>query len=329
MLTLGKGVFDTFAGMRAQKDQQAIAIQNLYETRRANRATENLAKADRTDAYGNTVGYTEGIGFETELTALQQAIMGSQQTEQLAQFREDAPRQRNAAVRQDNRSQEADELYNERFNEQRYARRKTQEEYEAEAILQAVATQGDGTNEAVDQLSRAAMRMGNSSEIPALVAAIRGGAQPSLDSTINTARNSGTERFFAETGARQQMNQGELQALQGTADTTSTNSLDTSNQNTALSGRSDGALEALIAANNGSRDTNAQALAGVQQAAGQPTNIDGLANGLAGLFPEGQGSQGEQKLAQLLLEQQLNQANLGRAQSGAALSSYRGNSANF
>lgn len=190
---LGANLINAWLQGNQQRAATDLQYRNFYEQKRLAREREAAAKATRTDAYGNKLVYRPGLGFKTELTPIAAAIMNAQQKEQLAQFRQDAPRMRAAAERQDARERAIGEVFDEQLNRYRYGRRKTQAEYEADAVREASATP-IGSSPLVDALVKQALRTDT------LESAARRIRRPPAP-TLADARARGAQRFFTETRA--------------------------------------------------------------------------------------------------------------------------------
>lgn len=330
ILGAGVGIASIAAQRDAQRDQRNLGYLNLYEQKRQARERERLAKATRSDAYGNKVVYKPGIGFVTETTPLTAAILGAQQKEQLAQFRDDAPRVRAAAERTDKRAKQAGEVYDEKFNRYRYGNQKTEAEYVAEAVRDAAlnyksknrtSRNGSGT------IARQAIRMGNTAELPKILAAARQQEQVggTLAEAIASAKRLGKQQFHAERGAELQTTFGELNQLQSTADKVTPVNFNWNNENAALSGRQDNALSGLIQTNAQNSQAIGNAYNTVAQAAGKSPDFGILAGALSKIqLPKGQSPQNQQ-LADLLLQQKLGTAQLGIHRNNAELAKYKSN----
>lgn len=279
----GVGLVSAMMQSRAQADQRNLAYLNLYETRRANRERERLAKADRTDAYGNRVTYTPGIGFETEVTPIIEALLNAQTKEQLAGFRDDAPRARQAAIRRDERAQEAGDVYDELFNDYRYRRRKSENEYIAEAIRESIdARRGRRRRNGTGSLARQALRTGTSSAIPGMLREARQleGEEQTLAEAIAGAKQTGRNRFVSEEGARNNQMFGELNQLRAIADAVTPANLNYDNEADALAARSDNALSQLINASVQGSNMLSNAYAQAGRAAGQSPDLSSIVAGL-------------------------------------------------
>jgi hypothetical protein len=235
----GGMLLDAIMGSKAQKQQNNIAIQQLYLQREAQRQSTKLAKANRTDAYGNTVGYEEGRGFVTTLTPLQQAIMSGQQGEQLASLREDAPRQRAASVRQDDRSKNADKAFTKLMGEYESLDRPTEKGEQGKSVLRALED-----------------RRGQSSDGGFLNQALRTGVTPqktgggkTLTAAIMDAKEQGSSNYLQKDQALVGGKLNEANNMRGIADGTSSTPIDTqTNQAGALGQTADSSLSALMQA---------------------------------------------------------------------------------
>ena len=277
----GVGIAQLLASMSAQQDQRNLGYLNLFETRRRNREAERLARSSREDIFGNVMRYVPGRGFVMDMTPLQEAILNMQQKEQLAQFREDAPRARAAAERVDARAQEAGELFDERFNDYRYRRRKTEQEYISEAIREAMdARRGNTRNRgATNAIANMAIRTGNQGNLPQL---LRDARQLANESTVAEdiagAKREGRQRFLTEENARNETAFAEMGNLRAIADAIVGPDLNFSNENAALTGRADNALSTLLQANQqGTRNIN-DAYSTLMSAAGRTPDFSGLSS---------------------------------------------------
>lgn len=337
ILGAGAGLAGAIMQSRAQQDQTNLQYLNLYEQKRQAREREKLAKATRSDAFGNKVRYKPGVGFVTETTPLTAAILNSQQKEQLAQFREDAPRARAAAERIDKRAREAGEVYDEQFNKYRYGRRKTRAEFEAEAVRDAIAArQGRKSNEnseLMNAISRAALRTGNSGALSSLIKSAReaDAGNQTLSEAIAEAKRLGRQQYHAETQAEQSTTFGELNQLRSIADAFVAPNLNFNNENAALSGRQDNALSNLIQTNAANSQATGAAFGAVAQAAGQSPDLGPLAASLSKIkLPAGNSQSPKEKmLADLLLDQRIGSAQIGINNNNAALAAFKGNTAAF
>lgn len=119
------GVIASIVGAIAQA--QAAAAQNQvmrenlqFQKEQADRQYD-LATAPRTDAYGNETGFDDLLNeWYTNLTPTQKRLIAGEQREQRLSLEEDAPRARYLRERQEQRSLEAEDLYDELMSEYRY-----------------------------------------------------------------------------------------------------------------------------------------------------------------------------------------------------------------
>ena len=333
LIGAGVGLASAIMQGNAQADSTNLQYLNLFEQKRQAMEREKLAKSSRTDAYGNAVVYVPGQGFVTKTTPLTAAILNAQQKEQKAQFTEDAPRARDAAVRIDKRSKQAGEVYDEKFNKYRYGRKRSKEEYVAEAIRDAIdARRGSKTDStAMNAVSNMALRTGNSGAIPSLIKAIKAAGNdgtPTLAEAIALAKKQGRQQFFAEKGAEDNATFGELNQLKATADAFVSPNLNFNNENAALSGRQDNALSNLIATNAQSAQMVGSAYNQTANAAGKSVDLGGISQSLSGMKFGGKSQSPQEKLlADLLVRQRIGSAQIGINSNNAQL--YKGNSANF
>jgi hypothetical protein len=332
LLGAGVGLAQAGMSMSAQADARNLSYLNLFEQKRRAREEEALAKATRSDAFGNKVVYRPGVGFVTETTPLTAAILNAQQKEQLSQFRDDAPRMRDAALRMDKRSKNANEVFNKQFNEYQYGRKKTEEEYVAEAIRNAVDARRDNGGKdtsAVNDISRLALRTGSApSELAGILKAAKGASsdEETLAEAISRAKKEGKQQFFAETGAKNQTVFGELGNLRAIADQTQGTNLNWSNENAALSGRQDNALSNLIQTNMAGSNRIASAYGNASSMAGQAPDLSALSSALSKIQTGGKVSE-EDLLAKLLAQQ--NKGGGYRTNFGPSSSPYKTNTGTF
>lgn len=330
ILATGVSLAGLASQVGAQSSSTNLAYANLFEQKRQAQERERLAKATRTDAYGNAVRYIPGQGFVTETTPITKAILDSQQKEQLAQFRDDAPRQRAASQRIDERSKEAGEVFDDRFSEYRYSRRKSEDEFVAEAIRDALASRREGDPDSLNAISRLALRTNNTQALPELLRAAKsqGSGRGTLAEAIANAKKQGKQQFHADRNANTQSTFGELNQLRSIADKFVPANLNFANENNALSGRADNALAALLqtSAQNSNAISNASRAA--ISTVGKPLNFSGLASAVSRIpSPK---SDGQNYLAELLLEQRIGNAELGIRSNNRRLDTpYKSNTGTF
>lgn len=289
---LGAGTSLVGAMMQARAQREALNLQykNLYEQQRQARERERMSKATREDAMGNRVEYIEGLGFKTKPTALTSSILNAQQKEQLEQFRTDAPRNRAHAERMDKRSQQASDVFDEKFNKYRYGRQRSRAEFEAEAVRDAIAarrgSKGNNNGELMNAISTAALRTGNSGALQSLLKSAReqDASTQTLAQAIAEAKKLGRQQYHAETQAENATTFGELGQLRSIADAIGNGQMNWNNENAVLTGQSNNALSNLIATNA----ANSSAVGGAynnaaNQAAKSFVNLGPLAQSLSKL----------------------------------------------
>jgi hypothetical protein len=213
------------------------ADQDRAEERQINADAVNLSKSSRTDAYGNTVRFVEGRGWVTELTPMQRAIMDGQQNEQLNSLREDAPRQRAAAERQDNRSKSANSVFEDLMVEYGNLNRPTQQSEESRNVLRALEERKSGPQS--DQFLNQALRTGATPRTQD-----RG---TTLAGAIMDAKAQGGKDFIENDKAMVGKTLNEAEAFRAMADGTTSNPIDTAtNQSNALGGMTEQGLSTLV-----------------------------------------------------------------------------------
>lgn len=93
-----------------QREGADIAQRGLEETRRANAAAERLARAARTDAYGNRLSYDDALNeWISQLTPEQKSLALAGEREQRLGLTQDAARNRLIQAMQQARGRQADE----------------------------------------------------------------------------------------------------------------------------------------------------------------------------------------------------------------------------
>ena len=147
---------------RAQAMANQVAWRNLFEQQRMNREILDLQKAGRTDAYGNRLEYVPGLGWLSRPTPTTKSLMDAEQAELRRGLLEDAPRNRAAAVRQDKRSQQADELYRDAVNNYKYRPEQREGTYVADAVEELLRGRQMAKSEASNVLARQVARSGGS-----------------------------------------------------------------------------------------------------------------------------------------------------------------------
>jgi len=319
------GLAQAFMGMSSANTQNNLMGQQIMEARRSNRAGEKMAKASRTDAQGNKLVYIEGQGWVTEVSAIMRAILDGQNREQLATLREDAPRAREASIRKDNRSREASDEYDRLTSKRRNGPEKTEALYRAEEVVRS-SESNRGTVPA--SVLAAAMRSGDPAAMQGAVNAARK-TESSAGSRIADAQNTGSQRYFTEKSARDQIFFNELGQVRGVADNVDGAQPYMADVSGQLYGRQDQALQTLMGAmQNGS--------AGVQNALGNAASgwktpdISGIFNGLESFQTQraneraanSQQAQQQAMLAQAVYESQMMENQLKQRQMRQKLNAF-------
>lgn len=250
LLGAGVSAFSALSNRGAAQDANNINWMNLFETRRRNKAEETMAKSSRKDAYGNVMKFTPGVGWEIDTTPMTQAILGSQQNEELRQLREDAPRNRLAAVRKDSRSRLGDEEFTKQFNEFRFRPRQTEEGSIGDATTSLLNARKKGNDEASALLARQLMRTGNSSQLASVYKAANDSYAGSLEDAILRGKELGRKNYRSNEAAELANRTGELGFLKGVADDSGHSNVGMPGgaYNAGLSGRADQAQAALMQA---------------------------------------------------------------------------------
>jgi hypothetical protein len=254
---------------KAIRAQQEAAERELSFRRQQADREEQLQTADRVDAYGNKITYTPGIGYRTELAPIVQALLDLQQQEQLKSLREDAPRNRAARERQDERSKSADAEFQKRFKSLTQGRQKPKAEEQANSVIRALLTMDKGsTTTGADVPMLQALRSGNPQALQALSGGSGGGAKDLLR-TIFAAEDEGLQRYHAKANADSESMRAALGFLSSIANgapnaqlanPTAHNNADTTAAN---------ALQQLAQVMGQGATGTASAMRGVTQAAGQ------------------------------------------------------------
>jgi hypothetical protein len=247
----GVGAFQASKQADAQNLANAIQWRAVQEQQRSNRAQERLQKATRTDAYGNAVKYVPGRGFVTDVTALTRSLLNAEQKEQLANLRDDAPRQRAANERMDARSKKGDEAFDDSFNRFRYSRAPNRRESEARAIVDALMARNErnrGSNDSStgQELVNMAARIGSSGAANNIVEALRrqGSSSPTVSETISDARRLGRNDYQQDMNARA-MELNEVNGIRSIADATASVPIEYTSLNNDLTARQEGAIGSL------------------------------------------------------------------------------------
>lgn len=262
-----------------QRQANNINWRAVMETIRANKKQEELATATRGDAYGNKLAYVPGVGFQYELTGSTKGILDAEQRERLANLTQDAPRNRAAAVRQDERSKTASDEYTKRFNKYRYRAEPSEEEYVADTRQTLLNSRKRGLDEAANLLAKQLLRTGGSSSNVAKVYKDAGREfADSLEDVNLKAKSVGKQQFRQDRDSDLNSILGELNSLRGVADDVTTTPVQFSNFNEQLTGGADNALRNLQATLASGSDRVRQGLQSYAQSAGNNTlDLSGIA----------------------------------------------------
>lgn len=244
-------LFEINSQIAANNRNNVNAASSNAEMRARDAALQELLKSSKTDVYGNTTVYVDGVGFVSTASPIVQAILNAQTREQLSTLTEDAPKAREARNRKDARSKTADDQYQRVFNEVTSRYRKPSEEYEAESVLSALEDRKGVGNPVSAALVSQAIRSGNPAMVSQLSAAGRGSGG-SVRSTIQTGKDAGFSRYAGRKSAQDQLDFNELGQLRGIANDTDVVSIPYNNTGEMLSNERDSAMSALSQAIAGS-----------------------------------------------------------------------------
>jgi len=209
---------DTLArGRDGRVDPQSILLASVLDSLSSSRQQQSLITAPRTDAYGNVTKYDPVRGWFTEKTPTSQAILDAEQVEQLLAAREDAPRNRAALERQDQRSIQANDAFEQAFNNYRYAPKRSEQDFIADAQRSAVQDRQQGLDRVGELVSRQALRAGGGNNAADFASAFRGLSEGAFDGVTSAAKRQGMQDFATFEGARNNRAQNELSMLSGLA----------------------------------------------------------------------------------------------------------------
>lgn len=275
------GLTNAIMGIGQSNANNQLLGMQISEAKDGRRKAERLARASMTDANGNTVRYNEGMNaWETEVAPLIKAILEAQNQEQYKTLTEDAPRQREARVRKDERSRTAGVEYDEQFAKRTNRNERSEGDFQADAVLSAARRR----DSIPPSLFASAIRTGNPDALQKLVAASRN-QETSLSDDLIAAREAGTGSYLKDRAMRDQVDFNELGQLRAIADDTDTMGLPQNNTAEALAGRQQGAMAQLIQAIQQGSGSVSGALG---NAAGkvQAPNFGALIESIGGFFPE-------------------------------------------
>lgn len=269
-----------------QQTANNINWRAVMETIRSNREQEQLQKATREDAYGNKIIYRDGSGFGYDLTPITEAILGNEQGERLRSLREDAPRNRAAAIRMDDRSQLADDEFRDVFNEYKYRDKPREGEFigDAQTLLQGARNRGEA--ESANLVAQQLLRQGNTSNVGKVYQKAADNSAKTLAETLINAKRIGRQDYRDAENFDMSKYGNELGFLKGIADTTTNSPIMPNNFNEQLSGRADQALAGLTQVLSSGNQQLSSALQTAAQGFGEPMDFSGIANALSKLSYE-------------------------------------------
>lgn len=207
-----------FLGQRgAQQQQMALSQAALNLQRQQAMQSNRLAMADRVDEFGNRTGF-DGNSFRVKLSPMQQALADARQSEDYRSITQDAPRARAAAERQDARSQQGDQQFNELLREFSGRRVQTEGEGVADETFAALADRERmGSSPALATTAVRTMQTG--APLSRALQSLRSD-RPSIERTLLDAKTKGasTARRNRAEGGGVILN--EMNAMRGIADGT-------------------------------------------------------------------------------------------------------------
>jgi hypothetical protein len=268
-----------FMNRGAQQSQQYYTQQQLNLAREQAQLQEELAKAARTDAYGNTVRYAPGQGFVTELNPIEKAILEAGQSERLMRATTDMQRNRGALNEQYDRRDQFAGAAADDLREYRYGDRQSEESLQS--LYGAIAKRAldRGTTDFTNAAGRQALRAGNSAALDRIV---REGSRLRGENTLDAAlrgKTQGTQAFAAQEGLR-----GNLlaNALRGHAagSTTQDPVQQAANLGSLGNNQSNQIAQTLSAINSGASGISS-ALSNMSRVSGDTSMSDGIAKALS------------------------------------------------
>jgi hypothetical protein len=281
LLSAGAGLFSSIMQAKAQQQANNINWQSVLETKRSNRKQEGLQTATRKDAYGNALVYTPGVGWEYDLTGSTRGILDAEQRERTANLTKDAPRNRAAAERMDERSQEANDAWKTAFNKYKYRTEPSEEEAIADTRQTLLNSRRRGLDEAANLLSKQLLRTGSSSNIGRVYKDAANQYADSLQDVDLKAKELGGQKYRQNRDSDMAAIMSELNNLRGVADQTTTSPVNFSSFNQDLTGRADTATQQLASTLASGSSATRQALAQYAQGVrGSAIDISGIFNQL-------------------------------------------------
>lgn len=225
------------SGEKGQQQLLQLLLQNYIQGNKAAGELTGIATAPRTDAYGNKITYDPVTGWTTTATPTTRAILDGEQTEQLKGLTRDAPRNRAASERQDDRSRMGNDAFEEEFNKYRYRPRMTEQDYIGNAQRDLALDRQEGVDDLVAARSRGALRSGGGDAFTKALIGADGEGISDFDGILNQGRRQGMQDFLSFEGGKDSMGQRDVDFYRGIAD-------DVTNTPVAPTGTSQG-LDAL------------------------------------------------------------------------------------
>lgn len=194
------GLITAAATAQAGAGATGLDYANLQFQKENARKQNKLARAGRTDVYGNKQSYDDLLNeWQIKLTELQNSIVKAGEREQLLSLTEDATRNRDLRRRQDVRSKEAGKDYNKALAGFRYDEPKSEERIRGD--LTGLISQGKADQAKLTQstLGRQAIRLGRGGDISKIINASNEQLGAQLPKTLLNAR----ARTLSEVGQRE------------------------------------------------------------------------------------------------------------------------------
>ena len=280
----GVSLIGAIMNANAQKQQRDIDWMGLQETKRGNRKSEELARSTRTDPYGNKLIYKPGVGWTYDLTGITEQILSAEQGEKRRNLLEDAPRERAASVRRDNRSISADKDFERLSNEYRYRPKHSEAEEINDSTDLLLKSRKKGLDEAASVLARQLLRTGQGSNLEGLYKSTGNQYADSLEEAMMKGRSMGKDAFRSRRDSDDAAARGELDYYRQIAEQGGGTPAQNSGFNGDLSGRADSAQAALLQAIQNGTASNAQAYGNAARSAGGGgIDLSGLAQSLSRL----------------------------------------------
>jgi len=245
LLSAGIGGISAIANMGQQQQANNINWRAVLDSEANTRKQEELQTAPRGDALGNKLVYVPGQGWSYQLTPQSKSELSADQKERLASLTQDAPRNRAAAVRMDDRSKVAADDFEQEYNKYKYRPQDTEANYIANARTQLMNSRKEGLDSAANLLAQQLLRTGSSSNVGAVYKKAGDEFANSLADVNTKADQLGRQNYHQETQANDQPKLDWLSTLKGIADKTTTSPVQGSSINSDLTGRADTALQQL------------------------------------------------------------------------------------